>query len=135
MLSLMTIYCGSAVTGACRFTLLFFSRLRSTYIPSIRYIYVWCKKIQKRVSRDISVHSYKGFDYYERMWVCVCICFLLFIFCQSNHQAMLTVGDFGRRICACTPRVPDKSIKLTIHMATSTDIWTDKRWRYDIGFE
>lgn len=71
----------------------------------------------------------------ESVCIGLFVCFSFFIFCRFRGT-VLTAIDFRQRICMCTPRARDKSIKLTIHMAKSTDISTDKRWRYDIiGFE
>lgn len=92
------------------------------------------KKSPKRPSRRavISVRSYTGIDRYGRMFAC--LFFILYFLPFPSDRADCGI-HFGRRICVCTPRVGETSIKRTIHMAASTDISTDKRWRYDIGFE
>jgi len=102
------------VTGGCRCTLLYFSRLQSTYSVLV-HTHGGNKKSQKRPSRRavISVRSYTGIDRYERECVCVCLFFILYFLPFPSDRADCGI-DFGRRICAGTPRVRDKSIKLTM---------------------
>jgi len=127
----MTIYCGSEVTGSFRCTLLFFPDCRVSCDT------VWKNSITSvRTACSYFVVSYVR-SLPENMCVCVCVCvcfYLFFIFCRFR-RTVLTAGDFGHRVyvCACSPRVGDKTYYT--RGITPTDISTDKRWWYDIGFE